>query len=62
MAKEVKETKEVNEFVNPFEVGVNYKMFTEALNGVSVKDYCKGKLTDEQINWLIEDLKHYKQK
>lgn len=54
--------KENTEFVNPFETGVNYKMFTEALNGSSVKDYCKGKLTDEQIEFLENDLKHYKQK
>lgn len=61
MAKETKkETKK--EFVNPFEPGVNYKMFTDALNGEGVKDYCKGELTDEQIEFLENDLIHYKTK
>lgn len=53
--------KEVKEFVNPFEVGVNYKVFLDAVGSVKVEDYCKGKLTDEQIEFLVNDLKHYKQ-
>ena len=50
----------MDKFVNPFEVGVNYDMFLKALGTKTVKLYCKGKLTEEQIEWLIEDLKHYK--
>jgi len=49
------------EFVNPFEAGVTYKDFLAAVpEKTSVEDYCKGNLTDEQIAWLIEDLKHFK--
>lgn len=59
MAK--KQTVEVEGFVNPFETGVNYKMFTDAIpEGVSIEEYCKDKLADEQIAFLVEDLKHYK--
>jgi len=59
MAKQ--ETKvEVKNFVNPFEV--NYKVFTDALGKGDVAEYCKGHLTEEQIEFLIEDFKHYKQK
>lgn len=48
-------------FVNPFSEGVNYKHFTDAIpEGMSVEDYCKGNLTAEQIDFLVEDLKHYK--
>lgn len=57
MAKQSTETKETV-FVNPFDKGVNYKTFLEAA-GSDVKGYCKGKLTEEQIEWLINDLKHY---
>lgn len=46
-------------FLNPFEAGVNYDMFMEAKGEVSVEDYCKDHLTKEQINFLVEDLKHY---
>ena len=47
-------------FCNPFETGINYDMFLKALGTKTVKIYCKGKLTEDQIEWLIEDLKHYK--
>jgi hypothetical protein len=57
MAKEVKEVKE---FINPFEKGVNYKMFLDAVGSMKVEDYCEGKITKEQIEFLINDLKHYK--
>ena len=50
----------MDKFCNPFETGVNYDMFLKALGTKTVKLYCKGKLTEEQIEWLIEDLKHYK--
>jgi hypothetical protein len=50
----------MDKFVNPFEVGVNYEHFLTALGAKTIKTYCKGKLTNEQIEWLINDLKHYK--
>jgi len=55
MAKETKVA-----FANPFTPGINYKMFLDAIpENVSVKDYCKGNLSDEQIEWLENDLSHY---
>ena len=59
MAKEVKEKTEV---LNPFDIGVNYKMFLDSLGSIKVEDYCKDNLTKEQTEFLIEDLKYYKQK
>jgi hypothetical protein len=53
---------ESKEFVNPFEKGVNYKVFLDAVGEMNVEDYCKEHLTKEQIEFLVEDLKHYKQK
>lgn len=50
----------MDNFVNPFKEGVNYADFLKALGAKTIKTYCKGKLTDEQIEWLIEDLKNYK--
>lgn len=48
------------EFVNPFTPGVSYAQFLESIpEGTSVAEYCKGKITEEQIEWLINDLKHY---
>jgi hypothetical protein len=49
-------------FVNPFEAGVTYPVFLEAKGKQTVKEYCEGKLTAEQIEWLENDLTHYKQK
>ena len=51
-----------NEFLNPFATGVNYKMFLEAIpKGTTVKEYCEGTLTKEQIDWLENDLTHYQE-
>lgn len=48
-------------FINPFEPGVNYNDFTEAIpEGMTVEEYCKNQLTEEQISFLTEDLEHYK--
>lgn len=58
MAKEVKTEKQV--ILNPFDKGVNYKMFLESLGTTKVEDYAKENLTKEQADFLIEDLKHYK--
>lgn len=53
--------KEVNkDFVNPFDKGVTYDIFLRAVGSKKVEDYCKGKLTQEQIEFLVNDLKHYK--
>lgn len=52
MSEEVKEVK----FLNPFDAGVTYIEFQKALGKKSVADYCKGKLSDEQITWLENEL------
>ena len=49
------------EVVNPFDNGVNYKTFLDALGSNKIEDYLKNICTKEQIEFLIEDLKHYKQ-
>ncbi len=52
MSEEVKESK----FLNPFDVGVTYAEFKKALGKKTVADYCKGKLSDEQIAFLETEL------
>lgn len=50
-------------FVNPFEVGVTYPDFLEAIpKGKTVAQYCKGKISGDQIKDLVNDLKYYKKK
>ena len=61
MAKAI--TKEQKTFLNPFQSGVSYEQFLAAIpTGVTVEDYCKGELTQEQIDWLTTDLNIYKNK
>ena len=55
MSEDVKETK-AEKFLNPFEVGVTYAEFQKALGKKSVAEYCKGKLSDEQIAFLENEL------
>ena len=52
MEKEEKEIK----FLNPFEVGVTYAEFQKALGKKSVAEYCKGKLNEDQIEFLEKEL------
>lgn len=59
MAKETNKTETV---VNPFTEGVNYKIFLEALGTNKIEEYLKDVCSKEQIEWLIEDLKHYTNK
>lgn len=55
--------KETTAFLNPFDAGVNYDMVLDSIpSGVSLENHFKGKLTDEQIEWLKNDLTHYKLK
>lgn len=44
------------EFVNPFDDGITYEQFTKALGSQSIDDYCKGKLTETQIETLKREL------
>ena len=52
MSEEEKEIK----FLNPFEVGVTYAEFQKALGKKSVAEYCKGKLSDDEIAFLETEL------
>ncbi len=45
-----------DKFLNPYEVGVTYVQFQEALGKKSVAEYCKGKLTEEEIEFLEKEL------
>ena len=49
----------MDNFVNPFDKGVNYAEFEKALGNKKIETYCKGKLSKEQIDFLVEDFKHY---
>lgn len=49
-----------SDFVNPFTPGVSYKDFLAALGKDTVEEYCTGKITETEIEWLVADLKHYK--
>jgi hypothetical protein len=59
---EVKEVAEVKEFVNPFNAGVSYKDFIEAMGDKTVVEYCGEHLGIEQIAWLEIELEHIKNK
>ncbi len=50
------------EFVNPFTPGVTYDQFLEAKGDQTVIEYCGENLEPEQIEWLIIELDHYKNK
>ena len=55
---EVEETIEVK--TNPFDEGVTYDQVIEELGNKSVSTYYKDMLTNEQIEWLTNDLEVYK--
>lgn len=55
MAEAKKETFE-EKFLNPFDVGVTYEQFKGVLGKKSVAEYCKGKLTEDEIKWLENEL------
>lgn len=56
-SKSIKAVVESKPFLNPFKEGVNYTQFLEAVGSKSVAEYCKGKLTNSQIEWLQNDIK-----
>ena len=58
MEEEKKEVK----FLNPFDAGVTYVEFQKALGKKTVTEYCKGKLSDEQIAFLETELSIIKTK
>jgi len=44
-------------FLNPFKSGVTYTQFLKAVDKKTISEYCKNKLTNEQIEWLENDIK-----
>jgi hypothetical protein len=44
-----------DKFINPFD-GAGYDEFLKAKGGKSVAEYCKGKLTENQIEILQREL------
>jgi len=59
--KTKKVTKEV--FLNPFDNGVTYDAFLKSIpKGFTVDEYCKGKLKDNELQWLKVELNNYKNK
>lgn len=54
--------KNTTDFINPFEQGVTYEQFLNAIpDGVSIKDYLKdSELTEEDISWIEEEINHFK--
>ncbi len=58
----VEENKNVSTegFLNPLATGVSYKEFLKAIpEGTTVEKYCEGKLTQDEITWLLVELRHY---
>jgi hypothetical protein len=53
------EPKESVEFLNPFNKGVSFAQFVEAIkqSGKNLDEYSKNKLSGEQIAWLKKEIK-----
>ena len=50
-----------NGFLNPFSPGVTYEAYLKELpKDTEVKNHLKGKVSDEQLNWLLNDLQNLK--
>ena len=50
------------EFLNPFDEGVSYAEFLEQVGKKTIAEYCKDKLTDEQIAGLEIEVEHFNKK
>lgn len=48
-------------FLNPFNKGVSYAEFLASIpKGKTIEEYCNKQITKEELEFLIEDLKHLK--
>ena len=52
----VENTEDKEKFLNTFDFGVTYAEFQKALGEKTVAEYCNGKLTKDQIDWLENEL------
>lgn len=60
IAKNAAEIK-ANKFLNPFSPGVTYEAFLKTLGkDETVAEHLKGKISDNQIKWLLNDLQNLK--
>ena len=50
------------EIINPFDKGVTYEVFLEALGKEKVDDYLKGICDESQIEWIKTELLNFKNK
>lgn len=63
MARAKKIVEKTESVVNPFDKGVTYKDFLKALpEGMELSEYLKDVCSEEQIEWLKTELKHFKNK
>lgn len=44
------------DFLNPFDAGVSYEQFLKAKGSKSLEDYCKDKLTIEELAFLKSEI------
>ena len=54
--------KENPDFLNPFDEGVTYTDFIKAMDKKTVEVYCKGRISNEQIEFLQKELEIINQK
>jgi hypothetical protein len=60
-APKVKAVKVNDGFLNPFTEGVTYAEFLSSIpNGKTVAEHLQGKLTNTEINWICEEVEHFK--
>jgi hypothetical protein len=60
-AVKVKILKSIDGFLNPFTEGVKYAEFLSSIpKGKTVAEHLQGKLTNTEINWILEEVKNFK--
>ena len=55
-----KETK--TEVINPFDKGVTYEVFLQALGKEKIENYLEGVCEESQIEWIKTELLNFKNK
>ncbi len=49
-------------YLNPFGECTTYPEFLEQVGKKTIAEYCKGKVTDEELSWLEADIKLFNKK
>lgn len=60
MAKKKAAPKAAESVVNPFDKGVSYADFLEALGDNNPSEYLKDVCSEDQLQWLETELEHFK--